>query len=505
MSRTENQAKPNQAKPVQSMSIFKRFFGDGVVVQVTPAPPPPPPVRETRLEERIFNPLGARIGSTLEIDDFQNRGLRYQLNGMTVRKFTVQGTERPLIDYRLAAHAPDNPLADAEGIVERRLRVIPRVNQVAGANFRCCLLKKVSEFEYDHAFTEGIAKKRKFIWGYNEGSKDAFDVTYEQDPNDTSADRFVARSQDYADRNGDGIVSPKEVRNELIEYWGFEGSRERRRGDPKSAYIEVAFMEFCADEGPRQGYTSFWAGEYVEFKDLVVDGGSAGGSTALAQNGPLTEAQRRMRDAIATLRERCNVAQLAEDKLRADFNRINAEVDELVDDKGEYERLALEALDASEANGRLREKSRLEREAARNAGMAKSLEPRIKELQGALDRAEEPLMSAAAITLRLAQQVREAEDEFRELMTGKQVATLEAGTSVTADGKINTETDSVESALNELRTEVARTRAAANVVRRLKPEDYRLTALKEQAEAKGTADAQALAELKAARAKKGAS
>lgn len=195
------------------------------------------------LELTIVNPLGLRIGNSLQINTVDYENLTFSFVSLRETQRDIGDMSVFFVDYDLLARPYDG---DPVGC---RLRLIPE----QGDNKECdvILLHKISECGYDKGFHDGLKGQQEFVEG---------EVTYYR-VNEMN-DEWNATITTLADKNYDGKIDTNEVSKAAMTYWDFWRNTIDEGGNE---ILEFYFVEMDAN-----GYFEFWVGQKLESSRVVV-------------------------------------------------------------------------------------------------------------------------------------------------------------------------------------------------------------------------------------------
>ncbi len=201
-----------------------------------------PKVTEVPLELLIKNPLEARIGTTIRIDNLDYENLSFTIQDIREVKRKIGGEEFFFTDYLLRAV----PL-DGDPVLIR-LRVLPLENPV-DVPYKALILTKLEECQYDADFHAGLAYEK------NQGEFTEAGNTYwrvDDVKTEWNATTVVLKDSDQS-----GKIEKDEVALGKLTYWDFW--RETVDvGDNK--ILEFYFVEMDA----ASGYFEFWCGIEID-------------------------------------------------------------------------------------------------------------------------------------------------------------------------------------------------------------------------------------------------
>jgi hypothetical protein len=204
-------------------------------------------------EFRYYNPLHARIGSAVTLDELEWRDLNFFVLSIHEYRRTIGGQEFRFVDYALVAR----PLGRDKVLV--RLRLVPTDDpDEAGIAHHVLLLQLDDDRPYDRDLHKVV----------NDGTRrfqvledDAVQAEYER-INDVStpyrAEVTVAR-----DVNLDKRVTRDEIEKRRVEYWDYWREVPDEAGQPRREFL---FVEMDGDNG----WFQIWKGREFDPKKVVV-------------------------------------------------------------------------------------------------------------------------------------------------------------------------------------------------------------------------------------------
>ncbi len=206
------------------------------------------------VELRHYNPLRARVGSSLMIDHIDLKDLNFFVQEIREYRRRIRGQQFSFVDYVLLAR----PLEGQE--VWARLRLVPveGTPDPAAPSHHALLLRLYDEFAYDEGFHKVVTDTtRKFE--VREGER----VTEEYYRINDLTDPYKAEVAIMKDINHDGTVDPDEVETVRLEYWDYQREVKDEAGQPVRQYL---FVEMDKDSG----WFQIWRGEELDPQQVFV-------------------------------------------------------------------------------------------------------------------------------------------------------------------------------------------------------------------------------------------
>lgn len=208
--------------------------------------------KETPVEQQFFNPMQARIGSTVVIDALDYRGTTFLVRVLREYQRTIEGRQFQFADYVLAARMVDGP----EKVI--RLRVNPADGSEAGREHHVLILSLWDEFGYDKGFLEVVNDpSKRFLLHQDNALVGEFwrihDVT----------GCYHAKVSIVKDTDKDGQATEEEVERASLDYWDFWRETTDEANNPKTEFV---FVEMDKDSG----WFQIWRGEEIDSQRVSV-------------------------------------------------------------------------------------------------------------------------------------------------------------------------------------------------------------------------------------------
>lgn len=206
------------------------------------------------VEFQYYNPLRARIGSAVTLDEVEWRDLNFFVLSIHEYKRTIGGQEFRFVDYALMAR----PLHGDKIIVRLRLMPADDPDEAAGVDHHVLLLRLEDDLPYD----EGLHKV------VNDGTKkfqvledDKVQAEYER-INDVSSS-YRAEVTIVRDVNLDQHITRDEIETRRVEYWDYEREVKDEAGQPRREFL---FVEMDGENG----WFRIWKGNEIDPKRVVM-------------------------------------------------------------------------------------------------------------------------------------------------------------------------------------------------------------------------------------------
>jgi hypothetical protein len=207
--------------------------------------------KQPPIEERYFNPMKAKIGSVVTINDIDLKQYDFSVQEMREYKRTIAGKEYLFTDYVLRAQ----PLKGDAVVV--RLRVNPTSQTDGGPTHNVLVLHLYDEMGYDKAFHGVVTDTTKKIEVTDNNVAQTYDrINGVQSP-------YKAAVSVVRDVNHDGKVGEDEVETVQLEYWDYCRETADEAGN---AMVQFLFVEMDASSG----WFQLWRGEEINQGRVVI-------------------------------------------------------------------------------------------------------------------------------------------------------------------------------------------------------------------------------------------
>lgn len=205
------------------------------------------------LELRQFNPLRAKIGGAVVIDDIEWRDRNFLLREIRVYSRKIEGKEFLFADYE----AVERTTKGEETLI--RVRVNPAADaQYSGIPHQALLLSLEDDLAYDeglHSVVKDTTKKFQIL---QDGR-----VTAEFTRLHDLSEPYHAEVTVLADENQNRRIDRDEVKTVRLDYWDYSRDVPDAAGQPRKEYL---FVEM--DTG--DGWFQIWRGTEIDPNKVSV-------------------------------------------------------------------------------------------------------------------------------------------------------------------------------------------------------------------------------------------
>lgn len=189
----------------------------------------------TSKETKCYNPLNAKIGSTMSFDDMEFRGINFLIESIEAYITTAAGKEFPHTDYCLKGidQSQDKPL-------RLRLRVSPNKDNAKG--YQLELYRPYDEMKWDEGFYTNVlqAENHEFHIEQDDNGNQLDEPSIYWRVNGAE-DPYSAVKTIMKDSNNDGKIEESEMDKEHVSYWDY--SRETTNTDTQLSFLEYILVE----------------------------------------------------------------------------------------------------------------------------------------------------------------------------------------------------------------------------------------------------------------------
>lgn len=204
-----------------------------------------------RAEEKIYNPLAAKIGRPIDINELDYKDKYYNL--IEMHEYSVEFQEQKkqkFTDYVLFTNGLDNNGNQLNEYV--KIRVTPHER-----SRRAILMEQYDEMPYNqdfHNILKGIDKDPDTPdFRLDDINADYYRLNDEKEP-------YKAIVKLLCDDNSDGRIGKGETTKENIEFWDFGRTTNIDGIDEQ----ELVFVEMNTDSG----FTRVWKGREISLSNL---------------------------------------------------------------------------------------------------------------------------------------------------------------------------------------------------------------------------------------------
>jgi hypothetical protein len=206
------------------------------------------------VEFQYYNPLHARIGSAVTLDEVEWRDLNFFVLSIQEYNRTIGGKEFRFVDYTLVAR----PLGGDKVLVRLRLMPVDDPDQVAGVAHHVLLLRLDDDMPYNeglHQIVKDNAKK------FQVREDDKVQAEYVR-INDVSTP-YKAEVTVVRDVNLDKRVTRDEIEKRRVEYWDYWRELKDEAGQPRREFL---FVEMDGENG----WFQIWKGSEIDPQRVMI-------------------------------------------------------------------------------------------------------------------------------------------------------------------------------------------------------------------------------------------
>jgi hypothetical protein len=205
-------------------------------------------------EFRYYNPLHARIGSAVTLDEVEWRDLNFFVLSIHEYKRTIRRRVFRFVDYVLVAR----PLRRDKVLVRLRLVPVDDPDEAAGIAHHVLLLQLDDDRPYDqglHKVVNDDTRKFQVL------EDDKVQAEYER-INDVRKP-YRARVTVVRDVNLDKRVTRDEIEKRRVEYWDYWREVPDEAGQPRREFLFVEMDD-------ENGWFQIWKGREFDPKRVVL-------------------------------------------------------------------------------------------------------------------------------------------------------------------------------------------------------------------------------------------
>lgn len=164
-------------------------------------------------EDKIYNPLRARVGNAVSVDSLEYGDLNFFVRSIREVALKPSGSKTRFVDYDIVAR----PLEGDDVVL--RLRIIPTAKALDGSKFQILILNLLVEEEYNQEVYD-IVQDGSGVFNLNWPDK-GIDNRHYQRVGDVRKG-YKANTLTLQDENNDGKISANEVQNTgTIDFWDY--------------------------------------------------------------------------------------------------------------------------------------------------------------------------------------------------------------------------------------------------------------------------------------------
>jgi hypothetical protein len=206
------------------------------------------------LEFQVYNPLQARVGSSVMIDDVEWRDLNFFLREIREYKRRISGKEFVFVDYVLRAR----PLRGNEVCIRLRLNPVDDPDRHGGLTHHVLLLQLDDDLPYSadlHRVVNDTTGKFQIL---QDGQ-----VREEFERIGGVSSPYKAQVAVLRDVNRDEKVSQDEVERLRLEYWDYSREVKDAAGQAQQQFL---FVEM----NTQNGWFQIWRGQEIDPQRVMV-------------------------------------------------------------------------------------------------------------------------------------------------------------------------------------------------------------------------------------------
>jgi hypothetical protein len=206
------------------------------------------------VELRFYNPLKAKIGTSVMVDDLELKDLNFFVKEIREYKRTIGPNQFVFVDYVLLAR----PLEREEVWLRLRLNPIENPDPVAGLTHDVLILRLFDDLAYDEGLHKVLTDTTRRFQVLEDGK-----VTEEYERIQGVTSSYKADVSVIRDVNSDRRVDPDEVEKVELEYWDYCRQTQDAAGQPLTQFL---FLEMNA----RTGWMQIWRGQEIDPQQVMV-------------------------------------------------------------------------------------------------------------------------------------------------------------------------------------------------------------------------------------------
>jgi hypothetical protein len=206
------------------------------------------------LEFQYYNPLRARIGSAVTLDEMAWRDLNFFVLSITEYKRTIGPQEFRFVDYTLVAR----PLGGDKVVVRLRLMPVDDPEQAAGVTHHVLLLQLEDDLPYDKGLHQ-VVNDDTMRFQVREDDKVQAEYTRLNDVRSP----YKAELAIVRDVNLDKHVTRDEIEKRHVEYWDYWREVPDEAGQPRREFL---FVEMDGENG----WFQIWKGSEIDPRRVMV-------------------------------------------------------------------------------------------------------------------------------------------------------------------------------------------------------------------------------------------
>jgi len=192
-------------------------------------------------EDKIYNPIGCKIGGVVKVDSLDLRDHRFLVKEILEYSIKVGSSIHKMVDYVLLSRPIDKPDFTI------RLRVVPNSDSKSQITHRVMAMSLYDDLSYNEGLHDVVRDVTlKFVVDDDKDDTDASNDTHEEfwRVNDVKSS-YISSVKSLVDNNGDGKVAAEEIAKSQIEFWDYSRMTEMDGVETE----EFLFVEMNKDSG----------------------------------------------------------------------------------------------------------------------------------------------------------------------------------------------------------------------------------------------------------------
>jgi hypothetical protein len=200
------------------------------------------------LEFRYYNPLRAKVGSAILLDEIEFRDHQFSVKEIYEYKRTINGNAFLFCDYVLLAR----PLHQDEIVLRLRVNPVADPAKVAGPSYQVLLLWPFDSLAYNEGLHQAVTDDtQKFQVIENGVVQEEYYRVHDV------ASAYRARVAILRDEDSNQRVDADEVETMILEYWDYWRETQDDAGLP---FTQFLFVEM----NTANGWFQIWRGREID-------------------------------------------------------------------------------------------------------------------------------------------------------------------------------------------------------------------------------------------------
>ncbi len=208
----------------------------------------------TPVEFKFCNPLKARIGNAVMLNEVELRDLNFFIHEIREYRRTINGRQFLSADYVLLAR----PLHGADVLARLRLNPVADPDRAAGVTHDALLLRLYDETAYNEDLHNVVKDTTRKFQVLQDGR-----VQEEYHRVNDVTGSYRAHVSVIRDANKDGKVEMNEVAAVDVEYWDYWREATDEAGQPVTEFL---FVEMNTSDG----WFQLWRGRAIDPQKVLV-------------------------------------------------------------------------------------------------------------------------------------------------------------------------------------------------------------------------------------------